>query len=166
MNCCHSPEINSLGIAFLPDVVTRYNVKSSMRNTTHDVINLYKLWRICLVAAASAILLPLPDGVPAPMPPPTLPLSLAWGSRSNGACVGERFGWQKSSNASRNVSSDCCSHNAGGAAVCLYLFRYLILNGIFLNDTHFFVYRWRKVQYTSTYLGQCERSEWAKWNGK
>lgn len=49
--------MNSLGISFLPDVVTRYSVKFSMRSTTHDVINLLKLSRICLVAAACAKLL-------------------------------------------------------------------------------------------------------------
>lgn len=37
------PEINSLGICFLPDVVTWYNVKSSMRSTTHELISLFRL---------------------------------------------------------------------------------------------------------------------------
>lgn len=50
------PEINSFGIDFLPDVVTRYSIKFSIRSTTHAVINLLKLSKICFVEAACAAL--------------------------------------------------------------------------------------------------------------
>lgn len=48
--------MNSFGIDFFPDVVTRYKMKLSMRNTTHAVISLLKLSKICLVDAACAAL--------------------------------------------------------------------------------------------------------------
>lgn len=38
-----SPEINSLGICFFPEVVTRYNVKSSTRKMTQADISFDKL---------------------------------------------------------------------------------------------------------------------------
>lgn len=112
---CHSPEINSFGICFLPDVLTRYKIKFSTRSTTQEVISLCKLSRICLVDAASAALILLLFKL-------LLSLCICCGNRSNGACVGDRFGWHKFNKDSRNAFSDCSSHNAGGTAASLYLF--------------------------------------------
>lgn len=115
--CSNSPDMNSLGISFLPDVVTRYSVKFSMRSTTHEVINLLKLSRICLVEAACAKLLWLTFELLS-----LVGMVLVCGDvRSNGWCVGARFGWHKSNRLSRKANRDCSSHNAGGIAASLYL---------------------------------------------
>lgn len=81
--CRNLPDINSLGICFLPAVDTRYNVKFSMRRTTQEVINLCKLSKICFVDAACAALGTIPK---------FKLLSLVDGFRSNGECVAVRSG--------------------------------------------------------------------------
>lgn len=94
----------------MPDVVTRYNVKFSIRSTTQEVI---KLSIICLVNAVLAAKLLF-----------TFELlsfgGVAWcggvagcGDRSNGGCADTRFGRYKSNKDSRNAFNDCCSQSAG-----------------------------------------------------
>lgn len=66
------PDTNSLGICFLPDVVTRYNVKSSMRNTTQALINFAKLSSVVLCCCACVIWLANAEALPTE-PPALLP---------------------------------------------------------------------------------------------
>lgn len=108
----HSPEINSFGICFLPAVVTRYNVKSSILKITHAVINFDRLSRTRLFVGESSNWSDFdkPTGFCDTM-----------GDRSSGAWVGGRFGWLKFNNDSLNVFKDCSNHKAGGTAASLYL---------------------------------------------
>lgn len=97
--------MNSFGICFLPDVVTRYNVKFSIRSTTHDVIKLSIIFFVdCICLAKLLLKLGLfsfdGDGC-------------CGGERSNGAWLGARFGVHKSNKDSRNAFNDCCNHSAG-----------------------------------------------------
>lgn len=49
------PDMNSFGICFLPDVVTRYRVKSSILKTTQEVISFFRLSSTSRLAGESGI---------------------------------------------------------------------------------------------------------------
>lgn len=120
-----SPDINSFGICFFPDVVIRYNEKSSTLSTIQDVINLAKLFITCCFVGDIGVLgdwsfkfvvllfvdvFSDGDGV-----------CWKFGVRSSGAWLGGRFGLLKFNNSSRNVLRDCSSQIAGGTVASLYL---------------------------------------------
>lgn len=149
----NSPDTNSLGICFLPAVVTRYNWKSSMRKITHEDINFAKLsstvfccwlWWVWLCwlppeDVPEPALLAIGVGVLLPVEEEALVGLLAncvtkadgfkvigeFGVlRSSGACDEGRFGWLKLSTASRKAFSDSFSQRAGAAEASLYLQEY------------------------------------------
>lgn len=59
-NTSHTiPDMNSFGICFLPDVVTRYRVKSSILRTTQEVISFCRLSSTRRLAGESGTAPPL-----------------------------------------------------------------------------------------------------------
>lgn len=114
LNCENQPEMNSFGICFFPEVVTRYNVKSSILRITQLVISFERLSRTCFFIGdgiCACVGVDAPDWWP----------FRGFGVRSSGACVGGRFGLLSVNSVSLKLFNDCSSHIAGGTLASLYL---------------------------------------------